>query len=56
MTEREAFTARVLSALVTELADAKETVERIEASIVALAKEYGVPKAHSVGILHSDQR
>jgi hypothetical protein len=42
MTEREAFTARVLSALVTELADAKESMQRIEASIVALATEHGV--------------
>jgi hypothetical protein len=42
MTEREAFTARVLSALVTELADAKENLQRIEASIVALATEHGV--------------
>ena len=42
MTEREAFTARVLSALVTELADVKESAQRIEVSIVALAKEHGV--------------
>ena len=42
MTEREAFTARVLSALVTELADAKENLQHIETSIVALATEHGV--------------
>lgn len=41
MTDREAFTARVLSALVTERADAKENLQRIETSIIALAAEHG---------------
>lgn len=36
------FTTRVLLSLVTELADAKEIVQRIETSIVTLAKEHGV--------------
>jgi hypothetical protein len=36
------FTARVLSSLVTELADLKEHAQHIETSIVALAKEHGL--------------
>ena len=42
MPEREAFTLRCLSAIATARADANESVQRIEASIVALAKEHGV--------------
>jgi hypothetical protein len=37
------FTTRVLLSLVTDLVDAKESVQRIEVQIAALAKEYGVP-------------
>lgn len=36
------FTARMLLSLVTDLADASENFERIQAQIAALAKEHGI--------------
>ena len=37
------FTKRVLASLVTEWADVKERGERIEAAILSLAVEHGLP-------------
>jgi hypothetical protein len=43
MTEKEAFTARVLSAIATARADKDHKTVRV--ALDALAKEYGIPKA-----------